>query len=125
MDMHPMHYTEEHSWLKEDGEGSLIVGITDHAQDQLGDVVFVQLPEEGHHFLAGEEVVVMESVKAAGEIRMPVDGRIERVNQNLVEDPSLVNTLAENERWFLKIKPDHAGLPEKLMDAHSYLASVG
>jgi glycine cleavage system H protein len=123
--MQAMHYTEEHSWLREDGEGFLIIGITDHAQDQLGDVVFVQLPETGHHFAAGDEVVVMESVKAAGDIRMPVDGLIEVVNRALVDDPSLVNTLPEAERWFLKIKPDQGLLPEKLMDASTYLASVG
>jgi len=123
--MHVMHYTEEHSWLREDEEGFFIIGITDHAQEQLGDVVFVQLPETGHHFSAGEEVVVMESVKAAGDIRMPADGRIEVVNRVLVDDPSLVNTLPEAERWFFKIKPDQALLPEKLMDFATYLASVG
>jgi glycine cleavage system H protein len=123
--MQGLHYTEDHSWLREEGDGFITIGITDHAQEQLGDVVFVQLPETGHHFSIGDEVVVIESVKAAGDIRMPVDGRIEVVNHALVDEPSLVNTLPEAERWFLKIKADQPALPEKLMDAQSYLAHVG
>jgi glycine cleavage system H protein len=123
--MHIMHYTEDHSWIREEEGGFLIIGITDHAQEQLGDVVFVQLPETGHHFSSGDEVVVIESVKAAGDIRMPVDGRIEVVNIALVNEPALVNSLPESDRWFLKIKPDHTSLPTTLMDAQTYLAHVG
>jgi glycine cleavage system H protein len=123
--MFSTHYTEDHSWIREDGEGLLVIGITDHAQDQLGDVVFVQLPETGHHYSIGDEVVVIESVKAAGDIRMPMDGRIEVVNHALVDDPGLVNSLPETDRWFLKIKPDHPTLPSTLLDRQAYLAYVG
>jgi len=123
--MFSTHYTEDHSWIREDGEGLLVIGITDHAQDQLGDVVFVQLPETGHHYSIGDEVVVIESVKAAGDIRMPMDGRIEVVNHALVDDPGLVNSLPETDRWFLKIKPDHLALPSTLLDRQAYLAYVG
>lgn len=120
-----LHYTEDHSWLREEMDGLITIGITDHAQEQLGDVVFVQLPETGHHHSLGDEVVVIESVKAAGDIRMPVDGRIEAVNHVLVDDPSLVNTLAEDMRWFLKVKADKNSLPPNLMDSQAYLTLVG
>jgi len=123
--MHEMHYTEDHSWIRMDEDGFMTIGITDHAQEQLGDVVFVQLPETGHHFSKGDEVVVIESVKAAGDIRMPLDGRIEVVHLALVDEPGLVNSLPEAERWFLKIKADQAALPEKTMNQKDYLAFVG
>ena len=96
-----MKYTEEHEWLKAEGD-VYIVGITEHATTQLGDLVFVELPEVGDTVSKGDEIVVIESVKAASDILAPVDGEITEVNEALVEDPSLANSDATGAGWFFK-----------------------
>ena len=98
-----MKYTEEHEWVKLEG-GRAIVGITEHAAEQLGDLVFVELPDVGKDLSKGEEVVVIESVKAASDILAPLDGRVLEVNEAIVEDPSLVNSDPLGKGWFFKME---------------------
>ncbi|MBV7408687.1 glycine cleavage system protein GcvH [Maritimibacter sp. DP1N21-5] len=98
-----MKYTEQHEWLDED-EGIVTVGITAHAAEQLGDIVFVELPEVGSEVSKDDEVVVIESVKAASDILAPLDGEIVEVNDPLTDDPGKVNEDPEGEAWFFKIR---------------------
>lgn len=114
-----MHYTEEHEWLQKDGE-LIVVGITDHAAEQLGDIVFVELPEVGIEVSKDDEIVVIESVKAASDILAPLDGEIVEVNEALVENPSLINEDPMGDAWFFKIKPSDLGPLEDYMDEAGY-----
>ncbi len=112
-------YTEDHEWvLLEDGTAS--VGISDHAQEQLGDVVYVELPEEGAEFAEGDQAATVESVKAASEIYAPVAGEVVEVNGALNDDPSLVNSDPFGNGWFFKIKVADADAVAKLMDENAY-----
>lgn len=101
-------------------DGNLLVGISDYAENSLGDVVFVSLPPVGSHFEAGHEIVVIESVKAADGILMPVPGKILAVNESLLVTPEKVNDAVEGDRWFVLIGPDSSALPEGLMDEAAY-----
>lgn len=112
-------YTEEHEWLKIDGDIA-IVGITMHAQDALGDVVFVELPEVGATFGAGDVAGVVESVKAAADIYMPVDGEVIGINQALADDPSLANSDPLDTGWFFKMRINDASQLDGLMDEVAY-----
>ena len=103
-----MKYTEEHEWLRIEGD-LVVVGITDHASAQLGDVVFVELPETGTIVTKDEEIVVIESVKAASDILSPLDGQIVEVNEALVATPSMVNDDPLGEAWFFKLKAADLG----------------
>jgi glycine cleavage system H protein len=114
-----MKYTEEHEWLLEDGE-LIVVGITEHAAEQLGDVVFVELPEAGTEVSKDDEIVVIESVKAASDILAPLDGAIVEVNEALADNPGLVNEDAQGEAWFFKIKPSDTGPMADYMDEAAY-----
>ncbi|MDK3073223.1 glycine cleavage system protein GcvH [Sedimentitalea sp. JM2-8] len=114
-----MKYTEEHEWLLEDGD-LVVVGITEHAAEQLGDVVFVELPEVGAEVTKDDEIVVIESVKAASDILAPLDGEIVEVNEALADNPGLVNEDAEGEAWFFKIKPSDLGPMDDYMDESAY-----
>ena len=100
-----------------------MIGITDHAQNALGDVVFVDLPEPGREVTAGEAVAVVESVKAASDVYAPLTGRVTEVNSGLVDEPALINSEPSGAGWFFKIMPEGA-LPEDLMDADAYAAFV-
>ena len=112
-------FTRDHEWIRVDG-GVATVGITEHAQDQLGDIVFVELPEAGRRAAAGEAVAVVESVKAASDVFTPLSGEVVEVNGDLVERPALVNEDAEGKAWFFKIKlADEAELAA-LMDRAAY-----
>ncbi len=112
-------YTEDHEWvLLEDGTAS--VGISDHAQEQLGDVVYVELPEEGAELAEGAQAATVESVKAASEIYAPVAGEVVEVNGALNDDPSLVNSDPFGNGWFFKIKVADADAVAKLMDENAY-----
>jgi len=116
-------YTEDHEWI--DGDGEVVtVGITDYAQNALGDVVFVELPEVGATYSKGDEVAVVESVKAASEIYAPLDGEIVAVNDALEGEPGLVNSSATDGGWFFKIKLDNASDTAGLMDQAAYDAHV-
>jgi glycine cleavage system H protein len=115
------HYTKDHEWIEVDGN-TATVGITDYAQGQLGDVVFVELPEPGRQVKKGGEAAVVESVKAASDVYAPVSGTVTEANAALVEDPSLVNAAPEGEGWFFRLTLSDAGELEGLMDAAAYKA---
>ena len=112
-------YTEDHEWLKLEGDIAT-VGITQHAQDALGDIVFVDLPEVGHQFAKGEVAGVVESVKAAADLYMPVGGEVIEVNEALRADPSLANSAPQAAGWFFKVKTSDAGEFGQLMDQPAY-----
>ena len=114
-----LKYTEEHEWLKLDGD-EVIVGITEHATEQLGDLVFVELPAEGATVAKGEGVVTIESVKAASDITAPLDGVITEVNPVIVENPSLVNEDPLEDGWFFKMTLNDPSDLEGLMDEDAY-----
>jgi len=114
-----MKYTEEHEWLREE-DGVYVVGITEHATTQLGDLVFVELPEVGDTVTKDEEIVVIESVKAASDIMAPVDGEIVEVNEALVSDPSLANSDAIGDGWFFKMKVSDPSQMDDFMDEAAY-----
>jgi glycine cleavage system H protein len=119
-----MKYTEEHEWLRLEGD-LVVVGITAHAAEQLGDVVFVELPEIGTVVATGDEVVVIESVKAASDILAPVDGEIVAVNTALADSPALVNEDPLGEAWFFKMKLDDLTVLESFMDEDEYKELIG
>ncbi|WP_428512165.1 glycine cleavage system protein GcvH [Roseovarius sp.] len=114
-----MKYTEEHEWLDQDGD-IVTVGITSHAAEQLGDIVFVELPEVGAEVTKDDEIVVIESVKAASDILAPLDGEIVEVNEVLADSPSKVNEDPEGDGWFFKIKPSDTSPMDDYMDEVAY-----
>ena len=119
-----MRYTEDHEWAKEAGD-VIRIGISDYAQDQLGDIVFVELPEVGSIFKKGEEFGTVESVKAASELFMPVGGEVTAINENLAEQPELVNKDPYGGGWMIDIKPGDADELASLMDKAAYLDMLG
>ncbi len=119
-----MKYTEDHEWLRVEGD-LIVVGITEHAATQLGDVVFVELPEVETMVAAGDEVVVIESVKAASDILAPVDGEIVAVNDALSDTPALVNEDPTGEAWMFKIKVDDLSVLDQFMDEDEYNELIG
>ena len=119
-----MKYTEDHEWLRIEGD-LIVVGITEHAATQLGDVVFVELPEVETMVAAGDEVVVIESVKAASDIAAPVDGEIVAVNDALSDTPALVNEDPTGAAWFFKIKVDDLSVLDQFMDEDEYNDLIG
>ncbi len=114
-----LRYTESHEWLKRESDGTIAVGITDHAQEQLGDIVFVEAPKVGRKVAAGEAVGVVESVKAASDIYAPLAGEIVGANADLGSAPEKVNADAYAS-WMFRIKPDNPGDMDKLLDAAAY-----
>jgi glycine cleavage system H protein len=114
-----LKYTEEHEWLKLDGD-EVVVGITAHATEQLGDLVFVELPETGAEMSGGDDAVTIESVKAASEISAPLDGVITAVNEAIAEKPELVNEDPLGEGWFFRIKPADVSAMDAMMDEDAY-----
>ena len=120
--MTTMHYTEDHEWVRTETDGTATIGITDHAQDALGDIVFIEMPEVGKVFAKGDAVCVVESVKAAADVKMPIAGTVVEVNAALPDDPSKVNTDPLKEGWFIRVKPDNATDVEALMDDAAYSA---
>ncbi len=119
-----MKYTEEHEWLRVEDD-LVVVGITEHAATQLGDVVFVELPDVGRVVSKDDEVVVIESVKAASDILAPIDGEIVEVNEALTGNPSLVNEDATGDAWFFKLRPEDMGALDDYMDEADYLKMIG
>jgi glycine cleavage system H protein len=119
-----MKYTEEHEWLRVEGD-LVVVGITAHAAEQLGDVVFVELPEPKTVVGRGDEVCVIESVKAASDILAPLDGEIVEVNAALSDTPALVNDDPLGEGWFFKMKVDDLSVLEEFMDEGAYNELIG
>ena len=114
-----MKFTQEHEWLRTEGD-IVVVGITEHASTQLGDVVFVELPEEGTTISKDDEIVVIESVKAASDILAPLDGEIIKINETLSDEPSKVNEDPMGEAWFFKMKPSDPSQIEEYMTEDEY-----
>lgn len=121
--MSELRYSKEHEWVRVDGEIAT-VGISDFAQDQLGDVVFVELPAVGAAVVRDEEAAVVESVKAASEVYAPVSGEVVEVNGALEDDPALVNRSPTDEGWFMKIRVSNPPELDELMDEAAYGAFV-
>lgn len=117
------YFTEEHEWIDVEGD-TATVGITDYAQEQLGDIVFVELPDVGAMVDKGKDAAVVESVKAASDVYAPISGEVTEANPALEEDPALVNTSAEEEGWFFKLTISDKAELEGLMDAKAYAAFV-
>ena len=120
----PVYFTKEHEWIRVEGD-TATVGISDHAQEQLGDVVFAEVPEAGRRVAKGQEAAVVESVKAASDVYAPVSGEVIEGNQALVDDPALVNSDPEGEGWFFKLKLDNPSELDGLMDENAYREWVG
>ncbi len=119
-----MKYTEDHEWLRVEGD-TVVVGITEHASEQLGDVVFVELPEAGRTVSKDDEIVVIESVKAASDIRAPLDGEIVEVNQDVADNPGMVNEDPTGKAWFFKMKVADMSALDGLMDEAAYKDLIG
>ena len=113
-------YTKDHEWAKKAGE-LVTIGINDYAQDQLGEIVFVELPEVGDTFSKGDEFGSVESVKAVSEIYIPISGEIVEINQGLEDAPELVNQSCYTDGWLIKVKPGNASELDSLMDKAAYL----
>jgi glycine cleavage system H protein len=119
-----MKFTEEHEWLLIEGD-LVVVGITEHASEQLGDVVFVELPDPGTEVVKDDEVAVIESVKAASDILAPLDGEIVEVNDAIVTTPGLVNEDPMGDAWFFKMKVEDLSVLDDMMDEAAYKAFIG
>lgn len=115
-----LKYVSSHEWIRDEGDGTVTIGITDHAQDLLGDVVFVELPEEGSEVGAGDDAGVVESVKAASDIYAPVSGEVVAVNEQLEESPELVNSDPYGDGWFFRLKLSDTSELDDLLDAAAY-----
>lgn len=116
-----LSYTKEHEWVRNPDGDTVRVGITDYAQDQLGDIVFVDLPQVGDTFKQEEELTTVESVKAVSEVYMPISGEIMRVNAALEDSPELLNTDPYGEGWIVEIKPDDLSELDGLMSREAYI----
>lgn len=115
-----LKYASSHEWARLEEDGTVTVGITHHAQDSLGDVVFVELPEVGAEYGAGEEAAVVESVKAASDIYAPVSGEVVAVNEALEDSPETVNEYPYSDGWFFRIKPSDVAELDKLLSSEDY-----
>ena len=120
--MSDLRFTEDHEWIRIEDDDVAVVGITDYAQDQLGELVFVELPEVGGELDQGEEAAVIESVKAAGELKIPVSGTVTEVNDTLVDEPGQVNADPLGDGWFLRVQVKDASELDGLMDEEAYQA---
>ena len=119
-----LRYTKSHEWVRTEEDGTLTVGITDHAQEALGDLVYIELPEVGADMSAEEACCVIESVKAASDIYMPISGEIAEVNEALVDEPEIVNKSAYDEGWIFKVNPTDKDELGQLMDSSAYEAEI-
>ncbi len=115
----PLYFTKEHEWVRVDGD-TAAVGISNHAQEQLGDIVFAEVPEAGRRVTKGQEAAVVESVKAASDVYAPVSGEVIEGNKALGDNPALINSDPEGEGWFFKLKLSDTGELDGLMDEAAY-----
>jgi glycine cleavage system H protein len=115
-----LSYVSSHEWIRNEGDGTVTIGVTDFAQEQLGDVVFVELPDVGAELVSEDEFGVIESVKAASDLFAPVSGEVIAVNERLDDDPELVNTDPYGDAWLLQIRLSHPEELEHLLDAEAY-----
>ncbi len=120
-----LKYVSSHEWLRTEADGTITVGITEHAQELLGDIVFVELPEVGTTLSADEQAGVVESVKAASDVYAPIEGEIVAVNQALVDAPETANSDPYGDGWFFRIKPANAADLDGLLSAEQYAAEIG
>jgi glycine cleavage system H protein len=120
-----LKYTPSHEWVRANGDGTLTIGITTHAQDALGELVYVELPAVGRQLAAGEACVVVESTKAASDVYAPVAGEVVAVNDSLSDTPQAVNEAPFGEGWIFKIKPAQLGDVDALLNAAAYEANLG
>ena len=114
-----LYFTREHEWVRVEGD-TATVGISNHAQEQLGDIVFAEVPEAGRRVSKGQEAAVVESVKAASDVYAPVSGEVVEGNQAVTDDPALINSDPEGQGWFFKLKLDNPAELEGLMDEDAY-----
>ena len=122
--MSTVKYTEDHEWVRIEDDGSATIGITNHAQEQLGDLVFVELPELERELEKGEEAAVIESVKSASEIKSPIGGTVTAINEVLSDEPSTVNDDAMGDGWFFKLQPGDLSELDDLLDEAAYAELV-
>ena len=118
-----LKYLSSHEWVKLEDDGTVTVGISDHAQDLLGDIVFVELPEVGQELGAEEEAAVVESVKAASDIFSPIGGKVTEINKKLLDEPDLVNGSPYEDGWFFKMQPDDLESLKSLLSSEEYTNS--
>ena len=123
--MSTIKYTEDHEWIRLEADGTATVGITHYAQDSLGDLVYVELPDIGKSFEQGDAACVIESVKAAADVKLPVSGKVVAVNEALPDNPALVNEDPMGEGWFVRIELADKGQVDALMDEAAYNAHTG
>ena len=119
-----LRYTQSHEWIRQEDDGSLTIGVSDHAQELLGDLVFVELPEVGSDMSAGEACCVVESVKAASDVYMPISGEITAINEALVDTPEMINDSPYDDGWLFKVMPTAEQELENLMDSDAYLEEI-
>lgn len=119
-----LKYASSHEWARLESDGTIVIGITDHAQEALGDVVYVELPDVGTSIDAGAEVAVVESVKAASDIYAPVTGEVVEINPALEDEPETVNSSPYADGWFFRIKPAGLGELEEMLDADDYQNAI-
>jgi glycine cleavage system H protein len=123
--MAQIFYSKDHEWVAVGEDGLAAIGITDHAQHALGDIVFVELPEPGRSVAKGEACAVVESVKAASDVYSPLAGTVAEVNQDIVDDPALVNSAAESTAWFFKLRLEEPAAVTELLDRAAYEEFLG
>ena len=123
--MSQVYFSKDHEWVSVGADGLATIGITDHAQAALGDIVFVELPEPGRNVGTGEACAVVESVKAASDVYAPLAGTVAEVNQAIVDEPGLVNSAAEGEAWFFKLRLADPAAASELMDRAAYDEYLG
>lgn len=119
-----LKYVASHEWLRLEDDGTITVGITDHAQEALGDIVYVELPDTGDTVAVDDEVAVVESVKAASDVYAPITGEVVAINEALEDDPEVINTDPYGDGWMYRIKPDNADDYESLLTAEEYQAEL-
>ena len=119
-----LKYAETHEWLRQDGDGVIVIGITDYAQDALGDVVYVELPEVGDELAAQDEAGAVESVKAASDIYAPVSGEVIAINEALEDGPETINESPYGDGWFFKMRMSDAAELDRLLNAEQYITTT-
>jgi glycine cleavage system H protein len=119
-----LKYTKSHEWVRSEEDGSVTIGITDHAQELLGDLVFVELPEVGTEMSAEDAACVVESVKAASDVYMPISGEVIAVNESLADAPETINDSPYDDGWLIQVKPSNPDELDDLMDSDSYEAEI-
>lgn len=117
-----LKYTASHEWIREEADGTLTIGITDHAQDSLGELVYVELPDVGRQLTQGEACMVVESTKAASDVYAPVDGEVIAINETLADTPQTVNESAFGDGWLIRMKPSNPSQLAGLLSAAAYTA---